>query len=138
VFTFYTKAKENKRKHRNSGVRAGALDSEGNLNTCYGYIDQVWEFTYGLSPCIPIFKCQWVKNPQGELDEYGFTLVDLNNVGNKDNPWILLECVTQVFHGLEPQHEKNTLLSLESKESSKLTMSLMKKNTSYLTRCKSH
>jgi hypothetical protein len=48
-----------------------------------------------------------VKHPQGvELEEYGFTLVDLNNVGHKDDPWILLERVAQVFYVLEPEHEK--------------------------------
>jgi hypothetical protein len=40
------------------------------------------------------------------LDEYSFTLVDLNNVGHKDDPWILPECVAQVFYVLEPEHEK--------------------------------
>jgi hypothetical protein len=29
-----------------------------------------------------------VKHPQGiEVDEYGFTIVDLRNVGHKDEPW---------------------------------------------------
>jgi hypothetical protein len=93
-FTFYTKAKDKKSHHQNSGVRVDALDSEGNLNTYYGYIDEIWELAYGLSLWIPIFKCQWVKHPQGvELDEYGFTLVDHNNVGHKDDPWILPEHV---------------------------------------------
>jgi hypothetical protein len=106
-FTFYTKAKERKSQHQNSGVRVDVLDNEGNLNTYYGYIDDIEELTYELSLRIPIFKCQWVKHPQDvELDEYDFTLVDLNNVGHKDDPWILTEHVTQVFYVVEPQHEK--------------------------------
>jgi hypothetical protein len=106
-FTFYMKAKDNKSQHQNSGVRVNAEDSEGNLNTYYGYNDEIWELSYGLSLQIPRFKYQWVKHPQGvELDEYNFTLVDLNNVGHKDDPWILPECVTQVFYALEPKHEK--------------------------------
>jgi hypothetical protein len=40
------------------------------------------------------------------LDEYSFTLVDLNNVGHKDDPWILPEHVAHVFYILEPEHEK--------------------------------
>jgi hypothetical protein len=56
-FTFYTKAKEKKSQHQNSGVRVNAKDSEGNLNTYYGYIDEIWEHSYGLSLEIPIFKC---------------------------------------------------------------------------------
>jgi hypothetical protein len=135
-FTFYTKAKDKNNQHQNSGAKVDEEDSEGNLNTYYGYIDEIWELSYGLSLQIPMFKFQWVKHPQGvELDEYGFTLVDLNIVGHKDDPWILPECVTQVFYVLELEHKKSMLLSLENKESSELMMSLMKKNTSSLTRC---
>jgi hypothetical protein len=48
-----------------------------------------------------------VKHPQGvELDEYNFTHIDLNNVGHKDDPWILLERVVQVFYVLELEYEK--------------------------------
>jgi hypothetical protein len=48
-----------------------------------------------------------VNHPQGvELDEYDFTLIDLNNVGHKDDPWILLEHVVQVFYVLELEYEK--------------------------------
>jgi hypothetical protein len=60
-FTFYTKAKDKKSQHQNNGVRVDAEDSEGNLNTYYGYIDEIWELSYGLSLHILIFKCQWVK-----------------------------------------------------------------------------
>jgi hypothetical protein len=31
------------------------------------------------------FKCQWVKHPQGvEINDYGFTIIDLRNVDHKD------------------------------------------------------
>jgi hypothetical protein len=40
-FTFYTKAKDKKSQHQNSGIRVDELDSEGNLNTYYGYNDEV-------------------------------------------------------------------------------------------------
>jgi hypothetical protein len=40
-----------------------------------------------MSLQILVFKCQWVKDPQGiEVDKYGFTIVDLRNVGHKDEP----------------------------------------------------
>jgi hypothetical protein len=30
-----------------------------------------------------------VNHPQGvEMDDYGFTIIDLRNVGHKDEPWI--------------------------------------------------
>jgi hypothetical protein len=47
-----------------------------------------------MSLQIPIFKCQWVKHPQGiGVDEYGFKIVDLRNVGHKDEPWVLASIV---------------------------------------------
>jgi hypothetical protein len=39
--TFYTKAKDMKSHHQNSGVRVDAEDSDGNLNTYYYYIDKI-------------------------------------------------------------------------------------------------
>jgi hypothetical protein len=51
-----------------------------------------------MSVQIPIFKYQWVKHPQGvEIDDYRFTIVDLTNVGHKDEPWVLAATVAQVF-----------------------------------------
>jgi hypothetical protein len=77
-----------------------------------------------------------VKQPQGvELDEYGFILVDLNNVGHKDDPWILPERVHKYFLFSSQNMRKSLLLSLENKESSDLTMSLKKKNTTSFMRC---
>jgi hypothetical protein len=39
-----------------------------------------------------------VKHPYGiEVDEYGFTIVDLRNVGHKDEPWVLASAVA-VLH----------------------------------------
>jgi hypothetical protein len=35
-----------------------------------------------------------VKLPHGiEVDEYGFTIIDLGNVGHKDKPWVLASTV---------------------------------------------
>ena len=49
---------------------------------------------------IPIFKWQWVKNTGGGLtrDNFGMTIVDLNKIGYKDEPFILTNDVTQVFY----------------------------------------
>jgi hypothetical protein len=60
---------------------------------------------------IPIFKCQWVKHPQGaEIDDYGFTIVDLPNVGHKYEPWVLAAIVAQVFYILDPKDEKKYII----------------------------
>ena len=49
---------------------------------------------------IPLFKCQWVKNPTGGIttDKFGMTTVDLNKIGYKDEPFVLANDVTQVFY----------------------------------------
>jgi hypothetical protein len=102
-FTFYTKAKDCCNQFQNSGIRVDAEDSMGAKNTYYGYIEEIWEGNYGMSLQIPVFKCQWVKHLHGiEVDEYVFTIVDLRNVGHKDEPWVLASTVAQVFYILDP------------------------------------
>jgi hypothetical protein len=55
---------------------------------------------------IPIFKCQWVKHPQGvEIVDYGFTIIDLTNVGHKDEPCVLTATIAQVVYILDPGDE---------------------------------
>jgi hypothetical protein len=60
---------------------------------------------------IHVFKCQWVKHPHGiEVDEYGFTIVDLRNMGHKDEPWVLASTVAQVFYIFDPKDEKKHIV----------------------------
>jgi hypothetical protein len=74
-----------------------------------------------MSLQIPVFKYQWVKHPHGiEVDEYGFTIVDLINVGHKDEHWVIALTVAQVFYILDPKDEKNILLFLTNNELSEL------------------
>ena len=50
---------------------------------------------------VPLFKCQWIKNTAGGVtkdDNYGMTIVDLNKIGYKDEPFVLANDVTQVFY----------------------------------------
>jgi hypothetical protein len=52
-----------------------------------------------------------VKHTQGvEIDDYGFTIVDLTNVGHKDEPWILPTTVAQVFYILDLKDEKKYIV----------------------------
>jgi hypothetical protein len=52
-----------------------------------------------------------VKHSQGvEIDDYGFTIIDLTNVGPKDEPWVLATTVAQVFDILDPKHEKKYII----------------------------
>jgi hypothetical protein len=110
-FTFYTKAKDHRRQCQNSGVRVDAEDSMRHNTAYYGYIEEIWEVNYRMSLQIPIFKCQWVKHPRGiEMDEYGFTIVDLRNVGHKDKSWVLALTMAQVLYILDPKDKKKHIV----------------------------
>jgi hypothetical protein len=64
-----------------------------------------------MSLQIPIFICQWVKHQQGiEIDDYGFTIVDLRNVGHKDEPWVLAVTIAQIFYIIDPKDEKKYII----------------------------
>ena len=88
----------------NSGVRIEALDEKTSQNTTYfGVIDDIWEVHYGSNIQISDFRCRWVKHPKGvEVDGYGLTIVDLNNIGYKDDPWVLASQVAQVLYVADP------------------------------------
>jgi len=99
-YLFYTAAKDKKIVSQNSGVRIAALDERTGENTTYfGVIEDIWEVHYGSNIQIPVFRCRWVKHPKGvEVDAYGLTIVDLNNIGYKDDQWILASQVAQVLY----------------------------------------
>jgi hypothetical protein len=45
------------------------------------------------------------------VDNYGLTLVDLKNVGHKDDPWVLVNRVAQVFYVLDLETRKGVVVS---------------------------
>jgi hypothetical protein len=109
--TFHTKAKDNRSQYQNSGVRVDAEDSTRQKNAYYSYIEEIWELNYGMYLQIPIFKCQWVKHTQGvEINDYGFTIVDLTNMGHKDEPWVLAATIAQLFYILDLKDEKKYIV----------------------------
>lgn len=117
VIPFTPKKKDKKSKFQNSGVRVQAFDEDDNLTLYYRYIEKIWELDYGEKLQVPVFLCKWVKHPDGvEVDEYGFTIIDLNKVGGKDEPRILATMVQQVFYALDPRMRRSTLLFLVNKE----------------------
>jgi hypothetical protein len=76
----------------------------------------IWELDYGMRMRIPIFRCQWVKHPNGvNVDNYGLTLVDLKNVGHQDDPWVLADHVAQIFYVLDPKTGKCVVVSGKQK-----------------------
>jgi hypothetical protein len=52
-----------------------------------------------------------VKHPQGvEIDDYEFTIIDLTNVGHKDEPWVFAATVAEVFYILDPKDKKKYII----------------------------
>jgi hypothetical protein len=54
----------------------------------------------------------WIKHTNGvNVDNYGLTLVDLKNLGHKNDPWVLTDRVIQVFYVLDLETEKHIIVS---------------------------
>ncbi|XP_066357058.1 uncharacterized protein [Miscanthus floridulus] len=99
--TFYTVAQDKRSTNQNSGVRIDGTDPNGNIQTYYGRIEEIWELDYAPNFKVPLFRCQWVKLTGGGVTvdkEYGMTTVDLNNIGYKEEPFVLAADVSQVFY----------------------------------------
>jgi len=79
-------------------VRIDATDSNGKKEIFYGCIEEIWELDYGPNFKVPLFRCQWVKLTGVTKDQYGMTIVDLNNLGYRDEPFVLAQEVFQVFY----------------------------------------
>ena len=77
-----------------------ATDNNGKKDTYYGYIEEIWELDYGPNFKVPLFRSQWVKLSGGVVtkDQYGMAMVDLNNLGYIDEPFVLAQDVAQVFY----------------------------------------
>ena len=46
------------------------------------------------------------------MDGYGLTIVDLNNVGYKDDPWVLASQVAQVLYVADPAKKRKHVVVL--------------------------
>jgi hypothetical protein len=115
-YTYYIKEKDKRSVAQNSGIRIEAFDPLGVKTTYYGYMQDIWELDYDARLQISFFKCEWVKHSNGvSVDNYGLTLVDLKNVGHKDDPWVLADRVTQVFYVLDPEIGKHIVVSEKQK-----------------------
>jgi hypothetical protein len=100
-YTYYTKEKDKKSvTYRTYGTLIAAIDPQG-----------LKPHTMTLRIRIPVFRCQWVKHPNGvNLDNYGLTLVDLKNVGHQDDPWVLADYLAHVFYVLNLETGKHTII----------------------------
>jgi hypothetical protein len=99
--TFYTVAQDKKSTNQNSGVRFDAANNNGTKDAYYGYIEEIWELDYGPSFKVHLFWCKWVKLTGGGVkvdQQYGMTTMDLNNLGYRDEPFVLANGVAQIFY----------------------------------------
>jgi hypothetical protein len=114
-YTYYTREKD-RSVAQNNGIRINAFDPLGVKTTYYGYIQDIWELDYGAGLQILVFKCQRVKHPNRvSVDNYGLTLIELKNLGHKDDPFVLANCVTQVFYVLDLETGKHVDVSTKQK-----------------------
>jgi hypothetical protein len=118
--TFYTISQDKKSTNQNSGVRFDAATDSGRTDTYYGYIEDIWELDYGPSFKVPLFWCKWFKLTGGGVkvdEQYGMTMVDFNNLGYLDEPFVLAKDVAQVFYvkdilSSKPRKRKDTKTSI--------------------------
>jgi hypothetical protein len=109
-FSFATVAKDSKSSTQSSGVYMESdqmVDGVIQLLPFYGVIEQIWELDYVEFKCV-VFKCRWVRPGVGVdvTDPMGFTRVDLNNVGCKDDTFILASQAQQIFYVDDPIDSK--------------------------------
>ena len=100
-YTFYRVAQDRKSTYQNNGVHIDAYESDNSTikSAYYGQIEEIWELTY-VDFKIPIFCCRWISGGKKNVmkDRYGFTMVDLNHVGYREEPFIIVAQVSQVFY----------------------------------------
>ena len=99
--TFYTVSQDKKNINQNSGVHMDATEPNGDIHTYYGCIEEIWELDYAHNFKVPLLRCQWVKMTGGGVlvdKEYGMTIVDLNNIGYRNDPFVLVADVNQLFY----------------------------------------
>lgn len=125
--TYHTKERDDMRVVQNSGVKVVAkimqVSSAKDKNPVvsdmvfYGVIQEIWEIDYHDFR-IPMFKCNWVENNNGvKVDDIGFTLVNLNRIGFKSDPFILGSQARQVFYIEDPQDsEWSVVLATPSRD----------------------
>ncbi|XP_071699139.1 uncharacterized protein [Rutidosis leptorrhynchoides] len=114
VYTFYTKAQDKKSKTQNSGVTVIASSTEFTMVNREER-SRIAKKSY--------YVCKWVDNDRGvQVDEDGFTTVNLSTNGYKEEPFILAKLVTQVFFIEDPkdsrwhvvQYEKRRIVGVEN------------------------
>ena len=116
-YTFRTKSNDGI-VYQNSGVSVEAADLHISKEVAttrkafyYGILQEIWVLDYRIRQ-IPLFKCDWVNSKNGGVkrDNLGYTLVDLNSLGHKDDPFILASQARQVFYVKDQEDKKLSIV----------------------------
>ena len=108
-FRFRIKSVDDKHKNQNCGVfvLANVPGAIGQVN-CYGRVVDMFEVKYyghaepgDRGRPMMLFKCEWInsESPRGmKIDQYEFTMVNFNQLGFKEDPFILASQALQAFY----------------------------------------
>ena len=117
-YTFRTKSSDG-RVYQNSGVSVEAIDMHISKEVAttrqtfyYGVLQEIWVLDYRFMQ-LPLFKCDWVNHRAGGVKRdttLGYTLVDLNNLGHKVDPFILASQARQVFYVKDQLHKNLSIV----------------------------
>ena len=78
-------------------MRTEAVNNNDEKTAYYGQIEDIWELNYSDFN-VPVLRYHWVQGAKGVMkDMYGFTTVDLKQVGYKEESFVLADQVSQVF-----------------------------------------
>ena len=62
------------------------------------------------------FRCRWVQGSQGVMkDKYGFTTIDLEQVGYREEPFVVAIQVSHVFYVWDTRNKKWQVVLLRKK-----------------------
>ncbi|GJR70698.1 retrovirus-related pol polyprotein from transposon TNT 1-94 [Tanacetum coccineum] len=111
-----------------SGVSVKAIDMHISKEVAttrqafyYGVLQEIWVLDYRFRQ-IPLFKCDWVNHRAGGVKRdttLGYTLVDLNNLGNKTPPKNYKDTYDEVdeeFSTVIHQHNDNILPRIDRRD----------------------
>ena len=96
-YTFYTKAQDDKSTNQNSDIRIDAYDTNGEKDTYYGWIDEIWQLNYGPLK-VPLLRCKWVGLDGVKIGKHGMTTMELELLAYEEEPFVLARNVSQVFY----------------------------------------
>jgi hypothetical protein len=110
-------------------------DDDTETDTYYGQIEKIWELDYvGLK--VALFQCRWVTNGKRVVskDKYGYVSVDLWVFGYKNEPFVFVNDVEQVFYVPDLEEKNWSVVMPEKKRLWGLKMLLRRRNTTSLTK----